>query len=422
MMSSSIVTNMEDIKQNWDKYRCRPDVMMMASLYGKDAVQNLQFCLKNGFDQQAEGAIAPFYTFMAQFVGVLTTLLGSINSVKMIFATIIGSATTVFSEFSQRIQALFYRIQMTAIRMKFMMGRVFAIMYSIMYMGMSGMRAGLNFSNSFLFTFLDTFCFDPDTPIAVKRGGVTTRVPIKSVRIGDVLANGEKVTATFQFAADGQHMVSLGEILVSTNHYVRGPNGWVQARDHPDASPAAPWAGGTDRPLICLNTDTHSFQIGNYTFCDYDETAEGDQEAMGQVLKHLNGAATPSTTRDSTMACAPTMPIKMKDGKGIPAQDIRLGTVLSHGTVAGIVQKVTTAVCEYGSERFAPGTALWCKETQSYRRAGDFLATTPTDEIFYSFVVVPSAVIETTSNTVFRDYVEIHDPDLEKPYAEALLR
>jgi hypothetical protein len=39
--------------------------------------------------------------------------------------------------------------------------------------------------------------------------------------------------------------------------------------------------------------------------------------------------------------------------------------------------------------------------------------------VFYSFVVTPSATIETQS-TVFRDYVEVHSKDLEAPYSAAI--
>ena len=78
--------------------------MLMAPIYGQDPAQNLEFCLKSGFDNRASEATKPFYTYLASFAGVLTTLLGGVNSVKMTFATIVGTATTVFSQFSQRIQ------------------------------------------------------------------------------------------------------------------------------------------------------------------------------------------------------------------------------------------------------------------------------------------------------------------------------
>ena len=421
----SFVLNIQDVKKNWGKYRCRPDVMIMANIYGFSAIDNLEFCLKNGFDQRAASAITPFYTYLASFTGILTTLLGSINSIRMTFATLVGSTTTVFSNFSQRIQALLYRIQMTAIRMKFMMSRVFGTMYSVIFMGMSGIKAGQNFSNTFLWTFLDAFCFDPDTPIYVKGMGF---IPIKDVKNGHVLANDEVVTSTFKFHADGQRMVVLpGQILVSTNHYLLHNGSWIKAEFHPDAQPADIWNGGIERPLICLNTTTHSFTVGKYIFRDYDETSAGDRESMEAAINMLNGCSKTeekSNALDSTMACSPDTLLKLKGSirKNSPgviaAQDVLLGTELSHGIVAGIVDKVATAKCVYKGETLAPGTAVW--SGNSWRRVSDIVKSEPIPPTIYRSFIVTSAVVETNSGLLFRDYVEVHDPDMEKPYAASL--
>jgi hypothetical protein len=355
-------------------------------------------------------------------------MLGSINSVKMIFATIAGGATTIFSEFSQRFQALMYRIQMSVMRIKFLFSRVFAVIYSILFMGMGGMRAGLNFSNTFLFRFLDTFCFDPDTPIEVIRSNKEEVIPINQVKIGDLLASGDRVTATFKFWADGQPMVAFHDgTLVSTNHYIQHDGKWIEAIDHPDAMLASDWNGGIQRPLICLNTDSHTFRIGHYLFRDYDETSAGDKAAMDSALLSLNGYKSASNVEDSTMACDPTTLLLLHNGEKIPvaalpAEDILLGTRLSIGTVHGIVKKEVISYCKFNGDRLAPGTAVWDDETSSYKRVGDLVPTVSLNKptIYYSFIVSPSASIETANGVVFRDYMEVHDPDLESSYAEAL--
>jgi hypothetical protein len=41
-------------------------------------------------------------------------------------------------------------------------------MYSIIFMGMSGIKAMDNFGNTFLFKFLDTFCFVSTRPAGWK--------------------------------------------------------------------------------------------------------------------------------------------------------------------------------------------------------------------------------------------------------------
>jgi hypothetical protein len=423
MVGFSKIIDVETVKNNWEKYRCRPDVMLMADYYGHDSTENMEFCLKNGFDKRAKEAIGPFYTYLGKFVEVLMTMLNGLNSIRMIFATIVGSATQIFSEFSGRIQALFYRIQMSAIRLKMLMGRVFATMYAVIFMGMSGIKATQNFSNTFLFKFLDTFCFDPDTSVTLYSG---TKIPIKDVKVGDVLKQGQKVTAVFRFAADGQTMVKLpGNIIVSTNHYVKYKGKWVLSKDHPDAEVHDDWNGHDERPLICLNTDTHTIPIGSYMFSDYDETDKGDAEAMKMATDIINGTkSTPETPVkepiSSEMACNGFTFIKTKD-KPIPAAHITLGTELNHGKVVGIVKKECTKICKINGDYFAAGTCIWSEADNKWMRAyelSDVIESSPM--VFYSFVVTPSATIETTSNTVFRDYVEVHSKDLETPYATML--
>lgn len=416
LVGFSKILDVQVVKDNWEKYRCRPDVMIMADYYGHNSSDNLNFCLKNGFDKRAKEAIGPFYSYLGKFVEILMTMLSSLNSIRMIFATIVGSATKIFSEFSARIQALFYRFQMSAIRMKMLMGRVFATMYAVIFMGMAGLKATQNFGNTFLFKFLDTFCFDPDTPIELQ--GRT--MPIREVKVGDVLKGGERVTATFQFAADGQTMVKIGDILVSTNHYILH-NGWILAKDHPDAVPVADWSGGIARPLICLNTDTHTIPLGGYIFRDYDETSEGDEEAMKMATDMLNGVKgdTLVPNQNSEMACHPSTKILTKDGL-VPARLITLGTQLSHGKVVGIVKKECHEVCEVNGEFFAAATCIW--HEFAWKRAFEISPVIKIIPISYiSFVVTPSATIETESN-MFRDYVEVHTKDLEAPYSKSLGR
>ena len=425
LVGLSKLQDYQTVKENWQEYRCQPDVMLMADFYGHSSSDNLEYCLKNGFDTRAAQSVKPFYTYLSLFTNTLMTTLSNLNSLRMTFATIVGTVTQVFREFTARIQALMARIQYTAYRIRFLMSRVFGIMYSVIFMGMSGIKAGQNFSNTFLFRFLDTFCFDPDTPIHIEGKGW---IPIHKAQIGDRFVHGHhRITATFQFAADGQPMVSLpGNILVSTNHFLLHPltNEWIQARDHPDATLVGDWIGGTERPLICLNTDTHRFPIGAYMFADYDETSEGDEKAMQDVLDMLNGPTSIQTkSRCSDMAVSPKTKIRLANGLAVPAHTVKLGMELSHGKVVGVVQKEVDTVCSWKGDLFAAATCLWHPEYQRWVRVESvkepvvYRKPTP----FYSFVISPSAVLETESGTVFRDYVEIHDPDLETAYSNVLL-
>jgi hypothetical protein len=428
---SSQILSVKEVQDNWEKYRCRPDIIMSASIYGYSTSENFNFCIGSAFEQRAKAIVGPFFVYLKEFVEILMTMLESINSVRMTFSTIMGNVAIVFQEFSSRIQALFYRIQMTAIRIKFLMGRVFATLYAVMFMGLAGIKATQNFGNTFLFKFLDTFCFHPNTLVHIQSKGM---IPIKDVKIGDTFTTGDKVTATFEFKADGQEMVSLNNIIVSTNHYLLHNGKWIKAVDHPDAKLIAAWSGGAEKPLICINTNTHSFHIGPYIFRDYDETDSGDIESMEMALTMLNGKpssgpAGPAAAGASSpagpagvAACHGKTLLKVKNQAPVQASSIQLGTMLTMGEVIGIVKKECTSISKYGNDIFASGTAVWCMTTKSWRRVSDITGTEELEqpEVFYSFIVTPSASIVTSSDTVFRDYMEVHTPDLELPYAASL--
>uniref|UniRef100_A0A6C0DN29 Uncharacterized protein n=1 Tax=viral metagenome TaxID=1070528 RepID=A0A6C0DN29_9ZZZZ len=411
-----------DIRKDWGRFRCRPDVMLLAEFYGHRAMENLEFCLKDGFDKRSLQVVKPFYTHMGLFTDTLINMLSGINSIRMTFATIVGSVSQVFSEFWGRLKELFFHVRYSATRITYLMKRVYGTAYAIMHMGTSGIQASINFSQTDLVQFLMMFCFDPDTLIDLRGKGL---VPIRMARIGDICKDGSRITSVFQFAADGERMVYLKDILVSGNHYVLYNNTWVQAKDHPDAFPTYSWRGGIHRPLICLNTDTHVIPIESYIFRDYDETEEGDEDALRWVHKALNSASssyTPSSNVPNTTAFSPNVEIVLKDGTCRPAKSIRLGEELSHGRVLGLVQKETSETCTIGEETFASGTAVWDsvhhKWVRAWQLAPRVFHTKPIP--FYSFVVTPSASIETDNGLMIRDYLEVHSPDIELPYSTSL--
>jgi len=427
MLGTRFIIGAQDLEVNWEKQRCRPDVMITSALYGRDAAANIQFCLNKGFDIRAKGAVLPFYSIMGSFGDVLSTLIGSINSVKMTFATIVGSTNTVFGEFSSRIQNLFFRMQTSVIRLRFMFSRVFGAMHSVLYMGQAAIQAGMNFERSPLWNTISNFtCFDPSTKVLTAGRGLQE---FKDLVIGDTLIDGQKITAIFRFNGDGQEMVVLpGDIIVSGPHRVLYNNAWIPASSHPDAVPRKAWDGGDTYPLMCINTSNYMIRIGDYTFTDYDETQEGNFDAMKVAMKMLNGPQVAlQETKDQgsksfLRALHHATPIRLKDGSPVPASSIRLGTELSHGTVRSIVKIKVHDVCEYKGEFFTPATAIWSEEENKYKRIGDIVAsrTFPTGHIFYSFMVSPSAIIETGAGSIVRDYLEVHSREIESSYAEAL--
>jgi len=316
--------------------------------------------------------------------------------------------------------------------MRMMMNRVYATMFAVIFMALSGLTAVTNFGGTVLFDVIDTFCFDPDTKISVKNKGV---ISISDVQLGDALIDGSIVTSVFQFNADGQAMVYLPandqNILVSTNHYVLHDSAWIRADAHPAVKSAPKWTGGNQRPLICLNTTTNCIPISGYLFRDYDETSAAHSAAIELANTQLNGAAA-ATIKTSFgekwhelyPSMAPQTPLRLRSASAaVLATDIQLGAEMTTGDkVAGVIKHLLTEICNLPTgEQVGAGTLIYDEEVHAWRRAGDMYTVhkiAPT--IFHSFITLPGSKIELASGVFLRDYLEIASSDTEAPYSAAL--
>lgn len=425
------------ISSHWAENRCKPHVLPFASFYGYNTSENFNYCMKHVIADQAGRNLGPIYQILATFVGTLSTLLASANSLRLSLATLVGGITKVFQEFTERMNALLTRIRISTVRMKLLFSRLFATFYAMMYMGMSGVTAATNFGDTFLFKFLDTFCFDPTTSVSITRASVPCTLPVRDVRVGDIFTKtGSTVTATFSFIADGQPMVYIDNILVSTNHYIKTPTGgYVKAIDHANAVAAGDWFGGAERPLICFNTSDHHIPVGDCLFLDYDETDAANEATMTQLQAQINGVANESrraqatTIREYSPGVHEATYIQVgrrKDAhEAKQAKDIVLGEHISVGTVIGIVKKRVRDFIHIHGDIVSASSLLWDPSTHSWKRGYELAPVAPIKDpsdttVAYSFIVSPSATIETRQGTVLRDYMEVMSPDAEKEYTKQI--
>lgn len=415
-----------NIQQNWGEYRCQPHIMPLAGLFGHDVNENFQFCIHQVVQENTKGVAAPFAVGMGGFTSVLMNLMNSANSFRVMLATLVGGVIKIISEFKARMTSLMGRIKVTSGRMKAMMYRIYGTMFAVMYMGMSATTGIANFGDSFIFKFIDTFCFPPEQAITLE-SGIT--IPISNVKIGDRLKGGHEVEIVYRFAADGQDMVKLNDVVVSSNHFLKYNGAWKMAKDHPDAIAVGPWSGGVDRPLICLTTNSHLLPIGDYTFADYDETEKGDRQTQEWINMSLNGTKQTIKATDSNFSYdigAPsTRRVIMLHGSMKELRDIKLGDIVKgKGKVVGIQTSIETEFCmAQNGDLYGKGALLWSIEKGAWVRAYTVYpytrVTVPIETI--ALFVSPGAQYELEGGQIVRDAMEVYSPDTKKAYAEALI-
>jgi hypothetical protein len=425
------MANLSDIQNNWSEYRCQPQMMPLAGFFGYSINENFEFCLQQIIQESTKGVTGPFASGMFGFTSILTNLMNSANSFRTMLATLVGGVIKIINEFKARMTAMMGRVKLTASRMKTLMYRVYGTMFAVIYMGISAQTGITNFGDTFIFKFIDTFCFPPEQPIRLASGEI---YPISEIQINDILQGGHRVETIYKFHADGQEMVELSPvsgtadpIQVSSNHFIKHNGKWIMAKDHPDAVSIGGWTGGLERPLYCLTTHDHLLPVGPYMFADYDETDEANAETQAWVDKSLNGKTrgdSPHPEASYEVGLPASTMIKTLTGYK-PLYEIQLGDKITEkDTVVGIQSSETAEFSRISlTQRVARGTLVWNEKTSEWLRAYSFLPEAPSinTEIIALFVS-PGAKYEIMGGHILRDAMEVYSPDTKKSYAEALLK
>jgi hypothetical protein len=393
-------------------------ILPFASIFGYDTKENFEFCMGKIFNTHAMPFFGSIGGMFSHFTGLLTMIFDAISSIRNIIASLGGGINVIFQEFTERISNFFFKLRLSAIHIKALIGKMYAIMFSVMYMGLSAITGVTTFTNTFLFSFLNIFCFPGDTLINIKGKGLT---PIKDIKIGDVITpSNSKVTATFRFYSKGQPMVQLGKTIVSTNHYVMHLGTHIKAGEHPDAKHIADW--NSEEPLYCLNTSDNHILVDGIDFLDYDETSEGDKDTMNFIEGRVNATDIRKDYPFTEYCPAIGENTVIKTVNGIKlAKDIQIGDKLvTGGEVVGLIRREVNEVCKLSNCIITPSTLFWNERDNKWERIGEKIDIVREHNILVSFVVVPNSQIELGDGLRIRDYTELCSPDSEIHYSKWL--
>jgi len=415
----SKIFNVRNIKKNWPNERCSPMIMPFASIFGYDTKENFEFCMGKIFNTHAMPLFGSIGGMFSHFTGLLTMVFDAISSLRNIVSSLGGGINVVFQEFTERISNFFFKLRISAIHIKTLIGRMYAILFSVMYMGMSAITGVTTFTNTFLFSFLNIFCFPGNTVINIKEKRLTQIIDIK---IGDIIIpSNSKITATFRFYSKGQPMVKIGKTIVSTNHYVMYSGYHIKAIDHPDAIHISNW--NSDEPLYCLNTSDNKIIIDDVTFLDYDETSDGDKASMNFIEGKINSETIDKDYKftEYCPAISENRLIKTTSGSKL-AKDIQIGDKLVTGSeVVGLIRRVAKELCILPNGiRVTASTLFWNSTNNKWERFGDKYEIVNDEQEMVSFVVVPNSQIELEDGLRIRDYMELCSPDSEMYYSKCL--
>jgi hypothetical protein len=130
-------------------------------------------------------------------------------------------------------------------------------------------------------------CFDKNTKLIMNNG---LERKIVDVNVGDVLLDGNIITAKFKVQSEDSYMYNLNGIIVSDSHLVKHNGKWIRVCEHPDANLINDY---NEKYLYCLNTSSKLIKISanhnseKIIFSDWDELIEDDLKYL-EILHKFN--------------------------------------------------------------------------------------------------------------------------------------
>ena len=425
--------NIKEIAANFPRYRCNPMIMPFSGAFGINVRENFDFCMTNMFNARAAEIFAPIYALLGGFTNILKLVVDATQGLRKLFSNFFLGMNRFIRNVRDRIQNILFTIRISFVRMNNLMGKVFGTMYSVVWMGLSGMTAGLNLGDTTLFKFIGAFCFAPETPIRLADG---TFKEIKDIVIGDVLApvcgNGSPtVSSTFIFDGTQTNMVRIGDVQISKNHYVIHNGLWIAAADHPDAAPSSSLPR-----LICLNVSGHTFSVGKSELhvADYDEHSSPAviQQAQRIAETALNGrkiSAESPMESEYDLGVDGAFKVRMADGSWKRMDAIKIGdTVWNAGIVTGLVKEECDMVIVHNGMKFAESQLV--NHDGLWARAAALCASRlwePVEQtsVLYSLTTSNCGALEIRDDAghsyFIRDYQEVPLAEMEEPYDAAFL-
>lgn len=347
---TSVMINIQPIKDDWVAQRCSPKVMPFAGFINKpdgstviDFTQdNFTYCIQSILTSITGYAVEPITIITSAITELYNEIADTINSIRSMVSNVRTYISDIAQEILGRIANIMIPLQRIVIAFRDSMSKVKGIMAAGLYTSLgtyytlksllgaimeiiiiiliaavvvlvclwllpftwpvaitgSALFLAISIPLAIILAFMSntlhisTSMSIPSVPSCFDKNTKIkmmdgTYKRISEIERNDVLWNSVKVTATMVLDASLEDMYDLDGVVVSGNHRVFHEGRWIYVREHIHGKLVENYR----EPLIyCLNTDSKRIEIEGTVFCDWDEIFEEELEVIRKNtgLKDLN--------------------------------------------------------------------------------------------------------------------------------------
>lgn len=267
-------TAVQQIKDNWPKYRCNPMYMPLSD----DIQSDFVYCIQSMQTNYMGYLLQPLTYITSNLSAMGAGFVNNIDSIRYMMSNIRTFLTTITEGIFGVFLNIIISFQKIMISIKDLVGKMIGVMVAMMYI-MDGSLKTINSSwNGPPGQMVRALgkCFHPDTKIKLNDGSIKM---MKDLHLGDVLENGVKIMATMQLenASGEEKLYKLEKMGVDgSDIYVTGKH-MVYSEKQKKYIYVKEFDGAVEQDEVksewfsCLITYTHTIPIGQLVFWDWED-------------------------------------------------------------------------------------------------------------------------------------------------------
>lgn len=258
----------DEIKQNWNKYRCNPPYW----IYSSNLTSDIEYCIQNTMNSTTTTAQNEFTSSISMLSNMAATF-NEANMSNQASSSLLGDS---LGNIAGNIMGVMNNVMMSMTKivggLLNMTNQVVGIMMTLLFIldgSMKTMNSLWAGPPGQAVRFIGS-CFRKDTLIQVRRIDDNKIVAIDSVCVGDILSNGDVVVQVLCLPnIHNEVFYNINDIFVTGEHYIYDfiRNKWIKVKESEEAI----LTKQIDPFVYSLVTKNHTIPIKNCLFWDWED-------------------------------------------------------------------------------------------------------------------------------------------------------
>ena len=275
--SSLFTAGLDNIKKDWNKYRCNPMFMPIAGYFGQDAMANFVYCV-GGIQKGLMSVFTDPIYFNINLLGdIANNISNNINKGLSIIGNLDKFTSFVSLDIFNILRNVVIEFQKILISIQDLFKKLVGVLVVIVRMTEGAAMSGSSIWRGPIGKTLRSVCFHEHTPIQLQNGKFLN---IKDIKHGDILCNNIEVIGTLRLKGTPDNTFYKiwsddlqQDILVTGTHKILPDdkkddfNNFINVEDYYLSKPTNKYS----ETLYCLITSTNRIHIGEHTFWDWED-------------------------------------------------------------------------------------------------------------------------------------------------------